>query len=231
MSITYPLSIPAECKPRSAEISMRNVVGVSRSPFTLQTQVQAHQGEAWAIVLDFPPMQYVDAARKMIAFLMALRGRYGTFYVGDPIETAPQGPAGGTPVVDGAGQSGHTLDSRGWTMPAGTLTCDETATTCDETDVTCDAGGVVLKAGDWLGLYQGTAQARMHRVTQDTDILDAATGGATIPIWPALREGPDDGEAIETENVQGVFRLAAEITYSVGEAQFYGFTIDAEEVV
>lgn len=72
-------------------------------------------------------------AEDWIASLLALKGRQGTFLLGDSILKAPRGTALGTPVVSGAGQTGDTLITSGWPV----------------------ASNGLLKKGDWIQLGSG----------------------------------------------------------------------------
>jgi hypothetical protein len=86
MAITYPLLIPDHSF-RSMTMRMKRVVGVSESPFTLEQQVYEHQGARWEAEITLPPMN-LDEARAWEAFFISLRGRKGTFLMGNPLHNA-----------------------------------------------------------------------------------------------------------------------------------------------
>ena len=109
--------MPPAPGPRNVEWSPVSSVAAFASPFTLQQQVQAHQGQLWQAKVEWPPMNEITAAQ-WIAFLLKLNGKQGTFLFGDCVRKTPYGSAGGTPIVDGAGQTGQSLLTRGW--PAST---------------------------------------------------------------------------------------------------------------
>ena len=50
-----------------------------------------------------------------IAALASMRGMYGTMLLGDPAGATPQGTVSGSPVVDGASQTGFELDIKSMT--------------------------------------------------------------------------------------------------------------------
>lgn len=186
MPITYPLALPAVSAPRSVTLEPLTVVAHQVSPFTLQGQAQVHQGMRWQGRIELPPMRRADA-ETWLAWLLALNGQEGTFLLGAAdihSDYALLGSGAGAPAVDGAGQTGRTLNSKGWTPSA--------------------AG--VLRAGDYIGLGSG-ASARLYKVLQDVN-ADGA-GKAAISIWPRLRESPADGANIETAAPKLVCRLAA----------------------
>lgn len=60
-------------------------------------------------------MRDIDAG-KWVATLLKLNGRQGTFLFGDRIRATPLGSAGGSPLVDGGGQTGQSLVTKGWPL-------------------------------------------------------------------------------------------------------------------
>lgn len=83
MAISYPLTVP-DHNFRSMTLRMKRVVGMSESPFTLEQQVYEHQGARWEAEISLPPMK-LDEARAWEAFFISLRGRKGTFTMGNPL--------------------------------------------------------------------------------------------------------------------------------------------------
>lgn len=179
MTITYPLALPATPKAKRVTLRMMDVVAMSRSPFTGQSQVYAHAGQWWEADVSLPSMIRASA-EPWLAFLASLRGMYGTFLMGSTTGAAPRGIATGAPAVAGAGQSGMTLMTDGWT--------------------TGQTG--ILKAGDYIQV--GT---ELHKVLADAN--SDGGGLATLDIWPALRASPADNATIVVNNAVGLFRLAA----------------------
>lgn len=201
MPITYPLDPPSGA-PVSLRVSMTDVIGLSRSPFTLQAEVFAHHGAMWRATIELPPLMGRAHADAWRAWLAALRGRLGTFRMSlDGI--TPRGTAGGTPLVDGAGQSGLTLATDGW--PVST------------------AG--VLRAGDMIEVGE-----RLYMITADAS--SNASGQATLDLWPRLRSSPADNAPVTTSQPRGLWRLASnERAYDVRPGLEYMVTIEAEEAL
>lgn len=83
MAWSYPLDFPA-LTPRKMVPRLRRAQTRSESPFTFQEQIYSHPGHQFSFDLEFPPMVEADA-KTLIAFLMKLRGRVGTFYF-SPVE-------------------------------------------------------------------------------------------------------------------------------------------------
>jgi hypothetical protein len=114
MSIIYPLALPVSPGARGVTLTANFIVAQSASPFTAQQQVYEHPGSWWSAQFDLPTMTRAQA-EIWIAWLLALNGRSGSFLFGDPAGTAPLGNAGGSPIVNGAGQTGKTLTISGLT--------------------------------------------------------------------------------------------------------------------
>jgi len=151
-----------------------------------------------------------DDAEIWIAFFMKLYGVYGSFLLGDPNAATPQGSAAtaaGTPVVNGASQTGNELTIDG--LPA-------------------SATGY-LKAGDYIQLGSGST-ASLHKVLDDVDTN--SSGEATLTIWPDLRSSPADDAAVVVSNAKGVFRLTTSATdWQINNAGFYSMAFGASEVL
>jgi hypothetical protein len=214
MSITYPIYLPfmnlkdsgATILISSMRFKPRSVVAMSISPFTGQQQVQVHQGQIWAAEIKLPPLK-ADEAQQLLAALLSLNGIQGKFYLGDPAHRAPGGNPTGDPVVDGAGQTGQTLSTKGWGQS--------------------DEG--VLLAGDWIQLGTGLTQ-RIYRVLKDVD--SGADGKAIIDIWPRLRESPGNEESLVLEDTMGVFRMSDnEMLWDIEPGLIYGFEFSVVEAV
>lgn len=93
----------------------RKITGVTQSDFTAQQQVTEWQGDPWEVDVSMPLMTRT-LAEPWIAAMESLDGSTGTFYMGPSgDERNPISTAGGTPLVDGASQSGKTLLLKGWT--------------------------------------------------------------------------------------------------------------------
>jgi len=209
MAITYPLSIPTSKNIRSVTLMARNTVGISRSPFTYKQQVHKYPGQSWMADIALPPMNRAEA-ESWFAFLLKLNGQYGTFLLGDPAAATPRGSAKdtpGTPVVNGASQTGNELDIDG--LPA-------------------SATGYLL-AGDYIQLGSGST-AQLYKVLDDVD--SNASGEATVTVWPDLRSSPTDDSTVIVSNAKGRFRLSAsQVQFTIDEVSTYGLTFGAIEAI
>jgi hypothetical protein len=198
--------LPEVASPSSIEWDEHDVVAQSISPFTGQTQTYDWQSAWWEAQVSFPPMSRFSHDA-WSAFLSRLRGPLGVFLIGDPKARVPKGTArvageGSTgPVVDGAGQSGYQVATRGWVANQPML----------------------FLPGDYISI----AGIRLYKLT-DAASSDA-TGKAVLSIWPPLRDNPADGTTLTTRNCKGLFRLKAasgnKHSTNVGLYGFSGFAI------
>ena len=203
MAITYPLALPSHTGIAAIELRAVNAVAYSQSPFTFAGQAHAYSGEMWQADITLPPMKRADA-EQWIAFLISLRGQYGTFYLGDPTAAAPRGTVTANNDVNSA------------TGSAGARTISVTI-----------SSGETLLAGDYIQIGT-TANRSLHKV-----LVNATGTGAAqdIEIWPALREAKSS-VGVNILNTTGKFRLASnQQNWSVNEASIYGLTFGAFEAI
>ena len=183
MAISYPLAFPTATGVKSVTISPISIVGVTRSIYTLEEQVQTHPGQAWHAEVNLPIMNDVNA-QAWIAFLLSLNGVQGTFLMSDPTGALPRGAASSnrnpSPLVDGAGQLGNELD-------------------IDNCPVSITD---YLKRGDYIQLDYG-----YHRLLEDASTN--ASGEVSLSIWPNLRRSPANNESVRTINPVGIWRLVS----------------------
>jgi len=206
MAISYPLSLPTAAGIAKVRLTANSIVGISSSPFTAKQQVYKYPGQFWEADITLPPMKRVDA-EYWISFLLKLGGSYGTFLLGDPNAATPRGVATGTPLVNGASQTGQELVTDGWT----------TSTTG------------ILKAGDYIQLGSASS-AQLYKVLDDVN--SNGSGQATLTIYPDLRSSPSDNATITVSNAKGVFRLAnGQQAWDINEASIYGITFPAREAL
>jgi hypothetical protein len=204
MTISYPITLPAAFRMARVTLRQCNTVGESVSPFSAEQQIYVHQGQWWEAEVALPKMGRDDAEEVGGAFF-SLRGKEGSFLMGDPSAATPRGSAGGTPLVDGAGQTGLTLAIKGGPISTANW----------------------LKVGDYIQLGSGSS-TRLHKV------LVAATtdsaGKATLDIWPRLRSSPADGATVVVSGTKGLWMLSSnQFQYDIEPAMIYGFSFACRE--
>ena len=173
------------------------------SPITGAIQTIDRGGERWIITLQYTNLKGDDVA-SITSFLAKLNGQQHRvtlpFFGVDN-----QGAFGGTPVVNGASQTGTTLDIRGGT----------------------DGVTGWIKAGDFFSF-----NSELKICTADANTSSASPGGgtATISFSPRIRTSPSDGDSILTTAPTGVFMLAGSTqSWNYRPGDFSDFTIQIIE--
>ena len=202
---SYPLTFPTNVGVQTQRFSLVRTVAVSSSPFTGQDQVVQHEGEFWTTQIKFPPMLKVNAA-PIIAFLLQLRGRRGTFALGDQDRKTIQGVATGTIRVNGASQTGNQVALDGF----------------------ANSTNNVFKAGDYIqiGSY-------LYMVIEDVN--SNSSGEANVKIEPALRssiETINDDTTVVYSNTTTLMRLDTnELGWQTDKVSKYGISFSASEAL
>ena len=206
MTIVYPLTFPSQLTIEDFQIDINTAAAANTSPFSLSQQVYDFGGEIWQFTGSMPTMVRENSAIYS-SFLMSLRGIVGTFLMPIPDSKNPLGSWGGTPVVNGAGQTGDTLAISG--LPASQVGC--------------------AKAGDFIQLGTGNS-TRLHRVVADAD--SDGSGNMTVTIVPRLRESPADGATVIYQNAHGRFRLDERTAgYAASPKKLYNMQISCREAL
>jgi hypothetical protein len=190
------------------DFSANSTVGVAKSIFTGEEQIHAFPGQWWTAMIRVAATDQADA-RAVAAWLTSMRGREKTFLLGDPAASAPRGTASsspGTPVVNGASQTGNSLVGDG-------APTNETGW---------------LLSGDYIQLGSGSS-SRLYMVLEDANT--DGSGNFTLEIWPDLRVSPGDGNAITVLDAKGLFRLGSNQIGWNERTIVYGFSFDATEVL
>lgn len=190
---------PKTLKPNTMTFGLSANTGVFESPLNKSVMTHRFLGERWrgSLVFNALDNNTIRELDILQAFIWKLSGKNGRFTMGD--FTKLGSPARGTPVINGNGQYGGLISTRGW-LP----------------------NEVVLPMGTYF-----TVNGELKFTTDD--IVSNASGIASIEFTPWLRTSPVDGEAIITENPTGMFRLADDsqlFDMSAGNAEI---TIDIIE--
>lgn len=194
------LSLPSSPAFSSAHFALASNALQFQSPLNGTTQTVEFPGAKWQLTATLPPMQRAEAAVWQ-AFLMQLRGTAGRFYAGDPYARTPRGTALGTPLVNGASQTGNTLATDGWTI--------------NQTQL--------LLPGDY---FQVGTELKMITAVASSN----GSGQATLAFEPPLRASPADNAALVVNSPVCIMRLADPVSgWDIAEAGYYGFTFAAIE--
>lgn len=199
MSGTLPLSVqmPAQATLRSMQPTR---VSVAHS---LKRQVRTRGAQRWGIRMSWSPMRR-NLFAQFQGFLLSQRGQADTFTTTLPGYTAPQGTWPGTPLVNGASQTGRSIIMDGFTA-------SQTG---------------VAKCGD---LLKFAGHTKVYMITADAN--SNGSGQATLSIEPALVASPADNEAIVTSNVPFTVALASDsLDTNLSPGVLFTLEIDMVEV-
>lgn len=181
MTISYPLSIPDHTQLKSVTLEEMNAVTRKRSQMSYASDSQDWGGRAWRVTAETIPLTRAEV-RPWQAFISSLHGSKYTFLMGDVSSYVPGGEAGGTPLVNGGGQTGNELVIDGGTA---------------------SQTGWLL-AGDYIQLGSGST-SRLYRLLADAD---TGVGGAvTLDLWPSLRPSPSNNDPVVVTNAMTVLNL------------------------
>jgi hypothetical protein len=193
--IEFP-SLPA---PNGCTPSLVDYGGVLRSAIGGATQKIDRLGSRFRVELTYPPMTEIDGRIFVSRLIRAKREGLRVEY---PLLSVDQGLPG-SPVVDGADQTGFTLAARGFTP------------------------NYTGKEGFWFSI-ESDGQHYLHNVT--ANFTADATGDASISIFPALRIPFLDADAIHfaTPMIEGIVD-GDEIGWQMSLAHHISFSVTIEE--
>ena len=157
--------------PSTVSLSLQGNTALFASALIQSVQTLDRGGDKWMYTLNFTNVSKAKRA-SLMGLIASARGQSNRFRV--PVHDNPkQGAYGGTPLVNGASQTGNTV-------------------------VVDGAGSVTdwIKAGDYFSIdVNGEHELKM--CTADT----SSVGGAiTIPFEPPLRASPLNNAAIYVED-------------------------------
>ena len=202
---SYPLTLPTVTGIKTQNFGLTRTISISQSPFTNQEQVYQHQGEQWKATFTLPPMKK-DSASIWLAFLMSLRGRRGTFKMGDQDRKTIQGTATETILVNGAAQTGNAINLDGFTASRAN----------------------VFLAGDYI-------QINSYLYMISANVTADGSGEATVYVEPSLRTGIEainDNTTVVYSNTTTVMRLDTNFTnWDTNQVSVYGISFSCSEAL
>ena len=202
MTISYPLTMPSTPAFVSQQWSTIRGTGMSESPFTGGQQTVEFAYAKWKAVLTLPPMRRPTASA-WTAFFAKLRGRSGTFLLGDQDAKVPQ------------------INK----ITAGTINGDVTlSSNADIGDTVLNISGTTaFKAGDYIQLGSASS-SRLYIVVEDQ------AGGSTIQVEPKLKASATSGSTVTYNSPQGLFRMDSnELMWDTNAVSVYGISFSCTE--
>lgn len=201
------ITLPSSSCFAAVTITLQSSTTATESPFSFEEQNFFWGGQKWEIDFVMPPLKGRQLAADWISFGLKCKGTYNHFLIGDPTGKQPRGSVAGSPVIDGAGQKGNTLEVTGFTP---------------------NSQGVLLK-GDYFQLGAGI-NARLFMITEN--INSDSSGNAVLEFVPFIQIPFSDGAAIITNNPVGLFRMMENSwTWGVRPGQWYSVGFRARSVV
>jgi hypothetical protein len=179
------------------------LISVSHS---LVRQARSRGGaQRWALEAAYPPNLSRAELAPVLAFALKQCGQYETFTLILPaLWATARGIATGTPLVKGAGQTGRTVNTDGWTA---------TQT------------GILLM-GDFIKF---NGQDKVYMVTADAN--SDGSGNATLTIEPALMASPADNEPIVVTNVPFSVAFASDVQeFALSSPDLHDYKVSFIEV-
>jgi hypothetical protein len=193
------IEFPALPAPNGCTPSLVDYGGVLRSAIGGATQKIDRLGSRFRVELTYPPMTEIDGRLFVSRLIRAKREGLRAEY---PLLSVDQGLPG-SPLVDGAGQTGYTLAVRGLTP------------------------NYAGKEGYWLSIVR-SGQHYLHNVA--ANFAADATGDAVIDIFPALRIPFLDADVVNLGKpmIEGIVD-GDEIGWQMSLAHHIQFSVTIEE--
>lgn len=161
------IELPAGCHPNSASPSLLDFGGVQKGATGGAALRVDRNGNRYRISMTLPVSRGL-AAQQIISRLT--QGKTKGLKVIYPLQGVDQGSPG-APVVDGAGQTGGSINLGGMTP------------------------GYVAEEGFWLTIYDATGQGYLHQVGAQAVV--AGDGKVSLSIQPNLRVPFANGASVE----------------------------------
>lgn len=192
-TITFPSS------PKPSTMSWRLVQPAQQniSQWTGARQVLASGRGWWECTLTLPPIVGESAVNSWRAFIGLARGVTNDFQV--PVNEIEQSGLAVTARINGANQTGRSLNTDGW--PNSTA---------------------ILSAGQFV-----TIGNQLLQLT--SNVTSNASGQATISFEPAIRVSPADDAIIEYKNPYALMYFLEDPGYSVEPGLVYSMSFNLRE--
>jgi len=193
-TITYP-STP---KPQGMAWRLLMPAQTNVSDWTGRRQTLASGRGWWECQITFPPIVTTANINPWRSFIAKARGAANDFQV--PVDPAtPQSSSTATPLVNGAGQTGRTLNTDGWPLST-----------------------TVLQAGQYV-----TINNQLLQLTEN--VTSNGSGVAVLTFEPPVRVSPADNAAIEFKNPYCLMYLVEEPTLSGEVGYVYSLSLNLRE--
>lgn len=195
------MTIDIDIKPDAAQLGIAFNVQSFSSTLNGAKQFKELSGSRWAGSFTWSNRQGLDA-RTLKGQLQGLRGQIEDFRITPP-DHEGLGTAAGSGVVDGASQTGSSINTKGWDINQ----------------------PILLEIGDYFEINGELKQVTL-RASSD------GLGDAVIQFQPPIRRSPTDSSAVITTDPKVTMRLTSPFTaHSLSAPVIYAVSIEAEEVL
>ena len=175
-------SWPSSVVPARSPLTWMDNTSVFVSPLSGTVRTETQSGGRWAMSLT-PPLRKNSITLGLYeAFLFRLNGAEHRAVIRD-FAYVRNGAGGGTPLVNGASQTGLSLITDGW--PNSTL---------------------VLRAGDRIGISN-------QMIPVVVDATSNGSGQATLTLAHPIRTAPSNNASIEIDNPTARYILVDRVTF------------------
>jgi hypothetical protein len=199
--VTLPSFFPI----KESSMRLRSVQQSFTSPLSGYTQVSAAITQKWEADITLRPMTNLEAGA-IRAFLAKLNGMENTFKIYDPDRKLPLGTAKttpGTPLVNGAGQTGTTINVDGLPLSATNY----------------------LVEGDFI---EFNGEFKMVVAPVNTN----GSGQAAIQFRPAIRNAPADNAPVIVQSAACAMMLSEpKIEWNSDKIKVHTISLSAIEAI
>lgn len=194
---------PSGVYPQNCNVRWLDNSRAFRSPLSKTLRSQTLSGGIWGMSLTIQPRLYGNTTKNdptIEAFLFSLDGTSNRAVIPD-FAYQRVGPGGGSPVVNGAGQTGLSLITSGW--PNSTT---------------------VLVAGDRIGISSQMIPLR-------TDATTNGSGQVTLALAHPIRVAPTNGAAIEIDAPTARYALVSQVPVNARPGIIKSIFVEFEEAI
>jgi hypothetical protein len=191
------VTFPSTPKPNGMSWRLVMPAQTNVSEWTGRRQTIASGRGWWECQLSLPPIVGTTNVNAWRAFIAKSRGKANDFQI--PVDPTAQSSAVATPLVNGASQTGRTLNSDGWPVSS-----------------------TVLVAGQFV-----TINNQLLQLTEN--VTSNGSGVATLTFEPPIRTAPSDNTAIEFKNPFCLMYMVEEPTLSVENGYVYSLSLNLRE--
>lgn len=191
------VTFPSTPKPNGMSWRLVMPAQTNVSEWTGRRQTIASGRGWWECQLSLPPIVGTTNVNAWRAFIAKSRGKANDFQI--PVDPTAQSSAVATPLVNGASQTGRTLNTDGWPVSS-----------------------TVLVAGQFV-----TINNQLLQLTEN--VTSNGSGVATLTFEPPIRTAPSDNAAIEFRNPYCLMYMVEEPTLSVENGYVYSLSLNLRE--